>query len=247
MSPASARVELDALEPARAEQLGHAERLRAGPLSGSRTAVWPRADLAAGDAPDHQAADEVVPAERAGLELERALAVDARRRRVLEDGVEQRPQVAARRRPGRGRGALDGRAVDRPGSRAGGRRRRARRSRSNTSSTTAAARCSARSTLFTTRIGRSPWASALPQHEAGLRHRAVDRVHHQQHAVHQAEHALHLAAEVGVAGRVDELDPHALELDRGDLREDRDAPLALEVARVHRALGHAPGARAPRR
>jgi len=55
--------------------------------------------------------------------------------------------------------------------------------------------------------------------------------------------ALHLAAEVGVTGRVDDVDRHgavgrvdAVVLDRGVLREDRDPLLALEVVGVHRAL-----------
>ena len=48
--------------------------------------------------------------------------------------------------------------------------------------------------------------------------------------------ALDLAAEVGVAGRVDDVDLHAADADRGVLGEDRDALLALEVGRVHDAL-----------
>ena len=39
----------------------------------------------------------------------------------------------------------------------------------------------------------------LAQHEARLRHRAVERIDDQQHAVDHAQDALHLAAEVGVA------------------------------------------------
>ena len=46
----------------------------------------------------------------------------------------------------------------------------------------------------------------LAQHEAGLRQRALAGVDQQQHAVHHRERALHLAAEVGVAGRVDDVD-----------------------------------------
>src|SRR6185436_7361958 len=52
-----------------------------------------------------------------------------------------------------------------------------------------------------------------------------------------AEHALDLAAEVGVARRIDDVDPRALPRHGGALGEDRDAALALEVVRVHRALG----------
>ena len=46
----------------------------------------------------------------------------------------------------------------------------------------------------------------LLQHEPRLRHRAFEGVDQQQRAVGHAEHALDLAAEVGVAGRVDEVE-----------------------------------------
>jgi hypothetical protein len=56
--------------------------------------------------------------------------------------------------------------------------------------------------------------------------------------------ALDLTAEVGVSGRVDDVDRHAAVrrtragvADGGVLREDRDALLALEVAGVHGAFG----------
>ena len=51
------------------------------------------------------------------------------------------------------------------------------------------------------------------------------------------EDALDLAAEIGVARRVDDVDARALPDDRGRLGEDGDAALALEVVRVHGALG----------
>ena len=46
------------------------------------------------------------------------------------------------------------------------------------------------------------------EHETGLRHRAFKRVDEQQHAVHHLQHALNLAAEVGVAGGIDDVDLH---------------------------------------
>ena len=90
--------------------------------------------------------------------------------------------------------------------------------------------------MLTTRIGRSPCCERLAQHEARLRHHALDGVHQQQHGVHHAEHALDLAAEVGVAGRVDQVDVDALEADRRVLGVDRDAALALLRVAVHHAL-----------
>ena len=48
--------------------------------------------------------------------------------------------------------------------------------------------------------------------------------------------ALDLGAEVPVAGRVDDVDDHVPVADRRVLGEDRDAPLLLELARVHDEL-----------
>jgi hypothetical protein len=69
--------------------------------------------------------------------------------------------------------------------------------------------------------------------ELGLRQRPFGRVHQQDHAVHHVEDALDLAAEIGVAGRIDDVDAGALPVDRGALGEDGDAALALQVVRVH--------------
>ena len=84
----------------------------------------------------------------------------------------------------------------------------------------------------------------LAQHEAGLGQRALGRVDQQDDGVDHRQAALDLATEVGVAGGVDDVDRDAalggagaVVADRGVLREDRDALLALEVAGVHGALG----------
>ena len=77
----------------------------------------------------------------------------------------------------------------------------------------------------------------LAQHEAGLRQRALGGVDEQRDAVDHRQAALDLAAEVGVAGGVDDVDEQVLATDRGVLREDGDALLALEVHRVHDAVG----------
>ena len=54
----------------------------------------------------------------------------------------------------------------------------------------------------------------LAQDEPRLRHRPFDRVDQQQAAVGHVQHALDLAAEVGVAGRVDDVDLDAVVDDR---------------------------------
>ena len=68
---------------------------------------------------------------------------------------------------------------------------------------------------------------------AGLRQRPLGGVHEEQHRVDHVQAALHLAAEVGVAGRVDDVQPDPGVIDRRLLGQDRDALLALEVARIH--------------
>ena len=61
----------------------------------------------------------------------------------------------------------------------------------------------------------------------------------QQHdAVHHRQHALDLAAEVGVARRVDDVDQDVAVVDGGVLGQDGDAALALELVAVHGPLGH---------
>ena len=68
--------------------------------------------------------------------------------------------------------------------------------------------------------------------------RAVVGVHDEQHAVHHAEGALDLAAKVGMAGGVHDVDDLVLPVDGRVFGLDRDALLLLEVHRVHRALLH---------
>ena len=76
----------------------------------------------------------------------------------------------------------------------------------------------------------------LGEHEAGLRHGPFGGIDQHQRPVGHPQHALHLAAEVGVAGRVDDVDLHAAVGDGDVLGEDRDAPLALEVVGVEDLL-----------
>ena len=76
----------------------------------------------------------------------------------------------------------------------------------------------------------------LARDEARLRHRAFDGVDDQQHAVDHRQHALHLAAEVGVARRVDDVDARAAVIDGAVLRQDRDATFLFDVVRVHDPL-----------
>ena len=85
--------------------------------------------------------------------------------------------------------------------------------------------------------GAQAQGECLGQHELGLGHRALGRVDQQADAVHHREDALDLAAEVGVAGRVDDVDPGAVPFHAGALGEDGDPALAFDVIAVHRAFG----------
>ena len=78
----------------------------------------------------------------------------------------------------------------------------------------------------------------LAQHEARLGQRALARVHEQQDAVDHRQAALDLAAEVGVPGRVDDVDLRPAVAHGRVLGQDRDALLALEIARVEHAILH---------
>ena len=77
---------------------------------------------------------------------------------------------------------------------------------------------------------------SVTQHEAGLGHGALKGVDQQQGAVGHTQHALDLAAKVGVARGVDDVDLNVLVLDRDVLGENRNAALTLLVVRVQDAV-----------
>ena len=72
--------------------------------------------------------------------------------------------------------------------------------------------------------------------EARLRHGALSGVDEQDNAVDHLEDTLDLAAEVGVARGIDNVDLGVAVADGGVFSEDRDAALTLEVVRVHDAV-----------
>ena len=87
--------------------------------------------------------------------------------------------------------------------------------------------------------GLEPDLERLGHHELGLRQRPFGGIDQHQSAIDHVEDALDLAAEIGVARRVDDIDARVLPEDRGHLGEDGDAALALEVVGIHGALGDA--------
>ena len=76
----------------------------------------------------------------------------------------------------------------------------------------------------------------LAQHEPRLRLRAILSIDEQQHAINHAQRPLHFAAEIRVAGRVDNIDVVVAILERRVLGLDGDALLALQIHRIHDAL-----------
>ena len=85
---------------------------------------------------------------------------------------------------------------------------------------------------------REPRLQRLLEDEPGLGQRPLGGVDQEEDAVDQRQRPLDLAPEVRVPGGVHDVDLDAAIGDRGVLRHDRDALLALEVDRVHDPLGH---------
>ena len=72
--------------------------------------------------------------------------------------------------------------------------------------------------------------------EAGLGHGALSGVHQQDDAVDHLQNTLYLAAEVGVARGIHDVDLGVAVLDGGVLGQNGDAALTLQVVGVHDAL-----------
>ena len=195
------------------------------------------AHAAVEDAADGDSSDIVARIEVGDQQLQRRVRITTRRRHVLDNRVEQRSQVCAlgvcvpARRPGPGVGVEDGEIellivgveideeiVDLV------------------------------QHLLRTRVGPvdfvddhnrgQPALERLAEHEPRLRQRSLGCIDEQHHSVHHRQGALDLAAEVGMARRIDDVDEQVVIVDGRVLGQDGDAALALEVGIVHRALGH---------
>jgi len=85
--------------------------------------------------------------------------------------------------------------------------------RSKVWSTTHAGRLAVAVDLVDHHDGLQALRQGLARDEACLRHRSFDRIDEQQHTVHHRQYPLNFAAEVGVAGRIDDVDARAAILD----------------------------------
>ena len=211
-------------------------------------------DAALVDPDQGQPAEERRRVEVGHQRLQRGLGIALRRRNVLEQHVEQRVQVLAVGVLAVGRlgGAGDARATR------GVQRRQAERVFSSrlrfgvqVGGDVEQQVVALGHHLGDTRVGtvglvdhkdhRQVCGQRLAQHEPGLRQRAFGGIDEQQHPVDHRQPALDFAAEVGVPGRVDDVDDghravRVLAVHGGVLRQDRDALFLLQVTRVHQAF-----------
>ena len=78
----------------------------------------------------------------------------------------------------------------------------------------------------------------LPEYEPSLWPRALNCVHQQNDSVDHVQGSFHLAAKVGVAGGVYDVDLDVVAMYRCVLGEDGDALLAFQVHGVHDPIGN---------
>ena len=83
-----------------------------------------------------------------------------------------------------------------------------------------------------------PQTQAESPHEdiSCLRHGAFVGVDQEQHGVDHGEHTLNFAGEIGMSGRVHDVDEVVAPFHRAVFGADGDPPLALEVVAVHDAF-----------
>ena len=234
-SPAAACVDLDALQAVEREQLGDLGVLE-GAIELDDGDRIVQLDGAVEDAADGDAAEIVAGVQVGDQHLQRRRRIALRRRHVLDDGVEERPQIlAANGRIARGHPVARVRVQHRELDLVLGRVEideevvdlvehflRARVGAVD---------------LVQHDDGRQAAFERLPQHEPRLRQRAFGRVHEQHDAVDHRQRPLDLAAEVGVARRVHDVDQDVPVVHGRVLGHDGDAALALEVDVVHHAIG----------
>ena len=103
-------------------------------------------------------------------------------------------------------------------------------------SSTLCGRAFSRSILLMTTIGLSSFSSALRKTKRVCACGPSCGVDDQQHAVDHLHDPLDFAAEIGVAGGVDDVDVVIVPLKSRVLRADGDALFALEIHRIHHAL-----------
>ena len=238
MSPAWARLDRHPLEPAIGEDLGGPAGLDLVVVDVERLDRHVDLEPAALDPAGEDPAEERVAVEQHPDHPERPFGIGVRRRDVADDGVEQGRQVARAdvvAEPGIAGAArgVEGREVELLVARLEGQEQLEHLVEHFGGAGVGAV------DLVDDDDRPQPQRERLAGDELGLRHRPLGRVDEQDHPVDHRQDPLDLGAEIGVAGRVDDVDVGALPLDRGAFGEDGDPPLLLEVVRIHRPLLHA--------
>ena len=78
----------------------------------------------------------------------------------------------------------------------------------------------------------------MAQNKARLRHGAFHGINQQQHAIDHVHDALDLAAKVGVAGRIHNVDGYIVVDNARILGQNRNPALTLQIIRVEHTLLH---------
>ena len=157
----------------------------------------------------HQPAEKGVGLEQADQHAEGRIPVRGRRRHVRDDGLEQRAHVSSRRSAA-SREAQPSRAEVYTTGKSSCSSLAPKASNRSNDRFVHGLRPGIRAIHLADRHDRpEPEPQRLVDDELGLRHRALGRVHQDEDAIDHAEHALDLAAEVRVAGGVDNVDAHA--------------------------------------
>ena len=80
--------------------------------------------------------------------------------------------------------------------------------------------------------GLQSYLQRLLQHKAGLRHGAFESIHQQQAAVGHVEHTLHLTSEIGVTGRIENVDFGVFPSNGNVFRKNSYPSFALQIIGV---------------
>ena len=224
-------VDAGALQAAEGQHFGDAPGLDQGAVAAQSLDRLVRPHAAGRDAPREHPAQVGIGLQRRGEQAERAV-LDDRRRHVLQHQLEQRHQIGARagrigRHPALAAGAVEDGEVELL---VGGVEAGEQVEDLVQDGVVALVRPV---DLVDDDDRPQPLLERLGDHELGLRQRPLGGVHQHDGAVHHVEDALHLAAEIGVARRVDDVDARVVPVDGRALGENGDAALALQIVAVH--------------
>src|SRR5690606_4885553 len=199
--------------------------------------ILPWADLSAIDAPDADLSNVSAVVDRNDLQLQGAVGIVFSLRHVLENGVEKRTHVAASHIVGQACEARKARCIDnRKIQLLFGGSQLVKQIKGGVDDMVRAGTLPVNLVDHNDRFQTK--AKCLACDESGLRHGAFNSVNQQEYAVNHGQHPFDFASEVRVSRGVNDVDVCTLVLDRTVFRQDGDATLFLDIARVHDPFGH---------